>query len=259
MSIGPARYAIEAASTYALDRKQFGKPIAFFGLIEKKFAMMAALFYAAESVIYRTGALIDSAFDQHGGTIDGNRRAAEEYAVECSACKVFSTEVEGWIVDEAMQVYGGYGFTEEFPVARIYRDARVSRIYEGTNEINRVFLADRLMRRATAGTASLAGVGDSFVAELASKAMKTTPTDQIRLGALSDLVMYQYVEQSARLRAQQVGGNKQMLYTAFLPWVNAKAAEAYQTATGESVVLPAVQTPEYSEIAQAVYQKKGPI
>jgi alkylation response protein AidB-like acyl-CoA dehydrogenase len=168
MSIGPARLAIEVAAAYALDRKQFGQPISSFGLIEKKFAQMAAWFFAAESMIYRTGALIDSAFESYGGTLEGNKRAASEYAVECSACKVFSTEVEGTIVDEALQVYGGYGFTEEFPIARIYRDARVSRIYEGTNEINRIFLAERMVRRANESGAPSAGVTDSFVAELAS-------------------------------------------------------------------------------------------
>lgn len=259
MSIGPARLAIEVASAYALDRKQFGKPISSFGLIEKKFAQSAALFFVAESMIYRTGALIDAAFDACDGTIEGNKKAAAEYAVECSACKVFSTEAEGLIIDECLQVYGGYGFTEEFPIARLYRDARVSRIYEGTNEINRIFLADRLLRRAKETGESLTGTQDSFVAELAAKAINFTPDNQIQFGALSDLLMYQYAEQSARLRAKQVGGDKQMLYAAFLPWVNARASEAYQTATGESVLLPAVAAPEYSEIASAVYQKKTPL
>ena len=143
MSIGPCRDAMRLAAQYAVDRKQFGQSIATFGLIRKKFSLMAAKFYAAESMIYRTGALIDGAFEEWGGTIDGNRKAAEEYSVECSACKVFATEAQGFIVDEALQVYGGYGFTEEFPIARHYRDARVSRIYEGTNEINRLFIADR--------------------------------------------------------------------------------------------------------------------
>ena len=259
MSIGPARLAMEVSSAYALDRKQFGQPIASFGLIEKKFAMMAALFFASEAMIYRTGALIDEAFENSDNSAEGNRAAAAEFAVECAACKVFSTEAEGWIVDEALQVYGGYGFTEEFPIARIYRDARVSRIYEGTNEINRIFLADRLISRAKEGVGSLDGVADSFVAELAAKAIRSGVTDQIRMGALSDLLMLQYAEQSARLRAHQVGGDKALLYQAFLPWVNAKAAEAFQTITGEGVALPAVSMPDFSGLAQAVYSKKGPL
>jgi alkylation response protein AidB-like acyl-CoA dehydrogenase len=259
MSIGPARRAIEVASSYALERRQFGRAIAEFGLIEKKFAMMAALFFAAESMIYRTGALIDGAFENSDHTAAGNRAAAEEFAIECSACKVFSTEVEGLIVDEALQVYGGYGFTEEFPIARIFRDARVSRIYEGTNEINRVFLADRLLRRATEDKTSLAGSKDSFVAELAGRAVKVAPTDQIRVGALSDLIMYQYAEQSSRLRAAQVGGIKQPLYESLVPWFNARAAEAFQTITGEAVAMPSVALPDYSGLASAIYEKKTPL
>jgi len=144
MSMGPARNSMELAAAYALDRKQFKQPIASFGLIEQKFALAAALFFACEAMVYRTGALVDGAFERDGGSIDGNRKAAERYSVECSICKVFSTEAEALIVDECLQVFGGYGFTEEFPIARHYRDARVSRIYEGTNEINRVFIGDRL-------------------------------------------------------------------------------------------------------------------
>jgi hypothetical protein len=116
-----------------------------------------------------------------------------------------------------------------------------------------------MVRRANENGAPSAGVTGSFVAELAAKAIKITPDDQIQAGALSDLIMFQYAEQSARLRAEQVGGDKKMLYAAFLPWVNARAAEAYQTVTGESVLLPATPTPEYSQIASAVYQKKSPL
>ncbi len=259
MSIGPARDAIGLAAKYAQDRKQFGKPISSFGLIEKKFAQMAAWFYVAESMIYRTGALIDQAFAATGGTIDGNRKAAEEFAVECSACKVFSTEIESLIIDEALQVYGGYGFTEEFPLARIYRDARVSRIYEGTNEINRLFIADRLARRIKEGRASATSSGDSFVSELAGKALALPLEGQVATGAASDLVLLAYAEQSARLRAVQVGGFALGLYEMALPWLNARAAEAYQTLAGGEVFLPAVGVADVSAIAQAVYAKPGPL
>jgi len=259
MSIGPARQAIELSAAYAHERRQFGQSISTFGLIEKKFAMMAAQFYAAESMIYRTGALIDEAFAEWGGTIEGNRRAAEEYAVECSACKVFATEAQGWIVDEALQVYGGYGFTEEFPIARVYRDARVSRIYEGTNEINRVFLADRLLKRAKDDNASMKGSSDSFVADLAAKAIKTKLDGQIKLGAMSDLLMLQYAEQSARLRSEQNGPDQKMLFKILLPWLNAKAAEAFQLVTGDGVILPPCPPGDFGEIARLVYQKRGPL
>ncbi len=258
MSIGPARDAIGLAARYAQERKQFGQSIASFGLIQQKFATMAALFYVAESMIYRTGALIDGAFGEYGGSLEGNRKAAEEFAVECSACKVFSTEAEAVIVDEALQCYGGYGFTEEFPIARHYRDARVSRIYEGTNEINRLFIADRYFRRAKEGRTS-AGIGkESFVFELASKALKSEPKDQIATGAVSDLILLCYAEQSARLRAGQVEGLAAPLYQAALPRLNAKAAEAYQTLTGEAVTLPQEARPAWETLASAVYKQNGP-
>ncbi len=258
MSIGPARDAIGISAGYALERKQFGQAISNFGLIQKKFATMASLFYAAESMIYRTGSLIDEAFDHYGGTIEGNRKAAEEFAVECSACKVFATEAEAKIIDEALQVYGGYGFTEEFPIARHYRDARVSRIYEGTNEINRLFIADRLQRRAKEGRGSLSAAGDSFISELAGKAVATGPREQIPIGATSDLILLAYSEQSARLRASRYGGIHEEMYRCFLNMANAQAAEAYQTLTGEPVTLPKAERLDFTAIAEAVYAARGP-
>jgi alkylation response protein AidB-like acyl-CoA dehydrogenase len=259
MSIGPARNAMELAVEYSLDRKQFGQPIASFGLIRKKFAEMAARFFAAESMIYRTGAMIDEAFDAHAGDIAGNRKAAEEYAVECSACKVLSTEAQAFIVDEALQCYGGYGFTEEFPIARHYRDSRVSRIYEGTNEINRIFLADRLLKRAKDGRASLETSGDSFISELTGKAIQAAPQGQIGTGALSDLIMLTYAEQSARLRARQSGGVYRSLYELFANWANLEAARAYGVATGLGVEIPEPFAVDYEAVSDAVYERKGPL
>lgn len=259
MSMGPARDAIGLAASYALDRNQFNRPIADFGLIRQKFARMIALYFAAESMTYRTGAMIDQAFSQHGGTVAGNRKAAEEFAVECSACKVFSTEAEAAIVDDAIQVFGGYGFTEEFPIARHYRDARISRIYEGTNEINRLFMADRLLRKVNDGTASLTPAGDSYVSELAGRALAKAPKDQIRIGASSDLLMLSYAEQSARLRANQVGGIAALAYALFSNWVNVRAAEAFAIVTDQSVSLPQPKHVEWDTLAEAAYDRKGPI
>jgi alkylation response protein AidB-like acyl-CoA dehydrogenase len=181
MSIGPARYAIELAAAYAKDRRQFGRPIAEFGLIREKFARMTGLFFAAESAIYRLGALIDEAFAEGDGTVEANRTAAERYAAECAMVKVFATEAEAEIVDEALQVFGGYGFTEEFPIARIYRDARVSRIYEGTNEINRAFIADRLAK-----------AGRALFYE-----------SQVAKGGSADLAMLEFVADSVQARSER--------------------------------------------------------
>ena len=254
MSIGPTRSAIGLAARYVQERKQFGQSISNFGLIKKKFAIMASLFFAAESMIYRTGDLLDQRFAEVDGTSESTRKAAEEYAVECSCCKVFSTEAESIIVDEALQCYGGYGFTEEFPIARIYRDARVSRIYEGTNEINRVFIADRLRRKGITSTS-----GDSFISTLCGQALSRAENDQILAGATSDLVILDYAEQSARLRAARLGGLHQQLYNCFLVWANARATEAFQIATGEAVQVPAAPAIDWNSIAQAVYEKKAPL
>lgn len=260
MSLGPARDMIGQASRYAQERRQFGAPIASFGLVRQKFADMATRFFAAESMIYRTGALIDAAFAVHGGDVAGNRRACEEYSIECSACKVMATEVEGFVLDEAVQVYGGYGFSEEFPAARHYRDARISRIYEGTNEINRLFLADRLRRRDREGRASLVAIGDSFASELAGRAMREDVEDQVRMGALSDLVMLVYAEQSARLRAVQTGSQvHEALSHAVTRWVNPLAANAFQVVTGEAVGLPAPPPLTVEELSEAVYGAGAPL
>ena len=258
MSIGPARNSIELAAAYARDRKQFGKSLTEFGLIQKKLGQMAALFFVAESMIYRTGALIDEAFDLYGGTIDGNRKAAEEYAIECSACKVFSTEAEAWIIDEALQIFGGYGFTEEFPMARHYRDARVSRIYEGTNEINRVFLADRFQRKLKSGTLGPL-VADSWIADLAIKALHMQLDGQIQVGAASDLILLAFAEQSSRLRAARLGGDGQALHAAAMPYLNIKAAEAWQLLSDEPLTLPKVEKVDYAALADMVHHHNGPV
>ena len=260
MSVGPARNAMELAAAYVSDRRQFGRSIGEFGLIRQKFAEMASRFFAAESTIYRTGALIDESFATLAGDIAGNRRAAEEYAIECSACKVFSTEAESFIVDEALQCYGGYGFTEEFPIARHFRDARVSRIYEGTNEINRIFLADRLLKRAQAGHCELRASGDSYISELVGRALTVSPTDQIRVGALSDLIMLAYVEQSSRLRADSNGGIQHDLHACFLNWANVEATRAFTRVTGESPgALPAPAKVDLDALGAAVIAKGGPL
>ena len=258
MSIGPARNAIELAVAYAHDRKQFGQSIASFGLIQKKLSQMAGWFFIAESMIYRTGAMIDEAFALYGGTIDGNRKAAEEYAIECSACKVFSTEAEAWIIDEALQIYGGYGFTEEFPIARHYRDARVSKIYEGTNEINRVFLADRFQRKLKAAQI-VVGAGKTFIEELACMAIQRELNGQVEIGATSDLLLLAYAEQSARARAERLGGTALALMDAMQSPLNVKAAEAWQTLTSDAITVPQSTKADFATLAEAVHANNGPL
>jgi alkylation response protein AidB-like acyl-CoA dehydrogenase len=151
-SLGAAKRALRQALAYARERRQFGREIASFGLVRQKLADMAVRIYAMESMIYRTGGLIHA----RRQTADGDGAAAavasvEEYAVECAVDKVYASEAAGFVMDELVQIYGGYGFIEDYPAARAYRDARIGRIYEGTNEINRLLVIGMLLRRAQRG------------------------------------------------------------------------------------------------------------
>jgi alkylation response protein AidB-like acyl-CoA dehydrogenase len=147
--IGAAKRSLRQAVAYATERQQFGRLIASFGLVQEKLAEMAVRTYVLESMIYRTGGLIQSAREAGAGAAPV--AAVEEYAVECAIDKVYGSEAAGIVVDELVQIYGGYGFIEDYPAARAYRDARISRIYEGTNEINRLLIAGMLLRRARRG------------------------------------------------------------------------------------------------------------
>jgi alkylation response protein AidB-like acyl-CoA dehydrogenase len=150
--VGVAKLALEQAVTYGKGRIQFGKPICQFGLIRHKIAEMAIRTYMGESMVYRTGGLIEAVLETIDRTADDSGRqsgkAIAEYAIECSINKVFCSEMLDYVADEAVQIHGGYGFIEEYMVERIYRDNRVFRIFEGTNEINRVITVGFLMRKA---------------------------------------------------------------------------------------------------------------
>ncbi len=150
-SVGVAKLALESAVKYSKERVQFNKPICQFGLIKRKIAEMATRIYVAESMIYRAGGLVEAILKtvDHNAE-DAGRRAAKgisEYAIECSINKVYASEMLSYVADEAVQIYGGYGFIEEYPAERIHRDNRVFRIFEGTNEINRLIITGWLMRQ----------------------------------------------------------------------------------------------------------------
>ncbi|WP_124728232.1 acyl-CoA dehydrogenase family protein [Staphylospora marina] len=149
---GSAKRAIEISAKYAKERKQFGTPIAKFGLIREKLANMAVKTYALESMVYRIGGMFEAGLE---GVEDAEgavaARAIGDLAIECSIAKVFGSEVLDYVVDEGVQIHGGYGFMNEYEIENMYRDSRINRIFEGTNEINRLLIPATLMRKAMKG------------------------------------------------------------------------------------------------------------
>lgn len=171
-ALGGSKMAIGKAITYAKERKQFGVPIATFGAIKHKIADVVTKIYASESAHYRASQNIDDAYNAFvaGGMDSGKARlkALEEFAIECAILKVHGSEVLDLAVDEGVQIYGGMGFSAEGPMDRAYRDARINRIFEGTNEINRLLTIDMLMKRAMKGSLDLMTPTMAVLKELTS-------------------------------------------------------------------------------------------
>jgi butyryl-CoA dehydrogenase len=247
MCVGGARVALENAIGYAKQRKAFHKTIADFGLVREKIANMAVGIYAGESLVYRTVGMMDAALAEVDKTASGaareSRKAIEEYAVECSIVKVWGSEMVDYVVDETVQIYGGYGFVEEYPAERAYRDARINRIFEGTNEINRLIITGFLLKRAMSGQLALMpaikklmeevlsgpALGEEhegawaeerkivaaakkiglFVAGVATqKYMQAIEDQQEVMGAIADIVIETYAMESALLRTLKMADIK---------------------------------------------------
>jgi len=244
-NLGGAKRAMQEAVTYAKKRVQFGKPIAEFGLIKHKIAEMAIQSFMMESMVYRTGGLTDrilGPIDRHAEDV-GMQMAngIEEYNIEDSINKIFCSEMTGNIVDEAVQIHGGYGYIHDYPVERGYRDARINRIWEGTNEINRLLIMDMLTKRAMKGRLPVLAAAQKVAGELLTlrpkvesddgkltlqqemieiskkitllvtgaavqKYMMKLAEEQELLGLISDMVIQVFAMESGLLRAMKTMG-----------------------------------------------------
>jgi butyryl-CoA dehydrogenase len=247
--IGGARHALAHMIRYAKERKAFGKSICEFGLIQRKISASATSLYAAESMAYRTVGMIDASLATLGPEQAHNPRETqkriEEYAVECSILKVYGSEMLDLVADELIATMGGYGYVEEYPAERFYRDARINRIFEGTNEINRLIITGWLMKRALSGQLpllpaikkimdevtqplSLDGAGDTgellareaealasakkialFAAGVASQRFMAALQDQQEVMAdLADIITQVFALESSLLRARKLAAAK---------------------------------------------------
>jgi alkylation response protein AidB-like acyl-CoA dehydrogenase len=244
--VGGSKHVLMTASKYSKERKAFGKSIGEFGLMKEKLAEMAIRMFAVESMIYRSAGYMEATMHAASGSGDSTQntmKVLEEYAIESSIAKVYGSEMLDFVVDEAVQIFGGYGFHEDYPVCRAYRDSRVNRIFEGTNEINRMLIIQMLMKRAMGGQLPLIPAAMKLADEiLAGPSYEETPEgvlaeearvianckkiflqaaggamqkyretlaeEQELIAALANIVMEIYAMESSLLRAQKAATNK---------------------------------------------------
>ncbi|HYI14392.1 MAG TPA: acyl-CoA dehydrogenase family protein, partial [Thermomicrobiales bacterium] len=223
--IGGSKGALALSARYANEREQFGRPIASFGMIRQKLAEMATRTYVAESAAYRLVGQIDRAIEGKTGTT-AVLSGIQEYAAECAMLKVLGTETLDYCVDEGVQIHGGYGFLQDYPIERAYRDSRINRLFEGTNEINRLLAPATLIRKAVKGEMSLSApvsrsssessIEHGQISNLKQLALMLTELaferfgasaeeEQEVLAAIGDILIETYAAESAVIRAEQTG------------------------------------------------------
>ncbi len=180
-NLGSAKIALNTAIEYARNRHQFGKPIASFGMIQKKIAEMAMKIYVGDAMVWRTLGMVDDSLNaiESEDSMEA-LRVIEQYAVECSIIKVWTSEAQGFVVDEALQIHGGYGYSAEYPIERAYRDARITRIYEGTNEINRTIIAARLLKYIGKSGISLEELASNYLQQDFSASVNPPDADFVK-------------------------------------------------------------------------------
>src|SRR5213080_1997273 len=180
MTLGGMKLAITESVRYANERHQFGKPISSFGAIKSKLGEMAIRTWVGESMIYRTLGMIEAGIASIGDSQDADAklRVIEEYAAECSIIKVALSEYCDFCADEMVQIFGGYGYSADYPAERAYRDSRINRIFEGTNEINRMLVPGRLMKAALSGRLALLPAAQALMDEILSPSMGSFELDE---------------------------------------------------------------------------------
>jgi len=244
--VGGSKHVLMTASKYSKERKAFNKQIGDFGMMKEKLAEMAIQIFAVESMVYRSAGNIEAAMAAASGSgdkIQNTMKVLEEYAIESSIAKVYGSEMLDFVVDEGVQIFGGYGFHEEYPVCRAYRDSRINRIFEGTNEINRMLIIQMLMKRAMGGQLPLIPAAMKLADEILAgpsfeeasegvladesrvvanskkmflqaaggavqKFREKLADEQELIGALANVVMEIYAMESCLLRAQKAAAAK---------------------------------------------------
>ena len=269
--VGGSKHVLMTASRYTKERKAFGKSIGDFGLMKEKLAEMAIQIFAVESMVYRSAGNIQAMVAAGTGDKTAHlMKVLEEYAIESSIAKVYGSEMLDFVVDEGVQIFGGYGFHEEYPVCRAYRDSRINRIFEGTNEINRMLIVQMLMKRAMGGQLALIPAAMKLADEiLAGPSFEETPEgvlaeetrvvanakkmflqaaggavqkfrekladEQELVAALANIVMEVYAMESCLLRAQKAAEAKgEAANTAMIAAARAFISDAMERAEHEA-------------------------